>query len=320
MPLTQFQVFSQYAYTAFIELLAQNVALFNAASRGGIVLRSAANQGDFADEVFYARIAGLIRRRDAYGDTDVAEKDIEQLLKTTVKVAAGTPPVRIDPHMWQWIQRSPEEAGVVIGKQLAEETMQDMLNTGIRAFVSAISNVGATVVYDAAAATANLRALNKGAALFGDRAQAIVAWVMHSKVLHDIFDTSLANSEQLFNFGNVQVISDGFGRPFIVTDCADLFNATPNPDEYRTLGLVPGAILLEQNNDFLENLETKNGGENIRRTWQAQWSYNLGIKGFSWDKANGGASPTNAALATGSNWDRNATSVKDLAGVIVETQ
>jgi len=320
MPLTQFQVFSQYAYTAFLELLAQNVALFNTASRGGIVLRSAANQGDFADEVFYARIAGLIRRRDAYGDTDVAEKDIEQLLKTTVKVAAGTPPVRIDPHMWQWIQRSPEEAGVVIGKQLAEETMQDMLNTGIRAFVSAISNVGATVVYDAAAATANLRALNKGAALFGDRAQAIVAWVMHSKVLHDIFDTSLANAERLFQFGNVQVVSDGFGRPLIVTDCADLFNATPTPDEYRTLGLVPGAILLEQNNDFLENLETKNGGENIRRTWQAQWSYNLGVKGFSWDKANGGASPTNAALATGSNWDRNATSVKDLAGVIVETQ
>jgi hypothetical protein len=62
-----------------------------------------------------------------------------------------------------------------------------------------------------------------------------------------------------------------------------------------------------------------NGDENITRSWQAQWSYNVGLKGFAWDKTAGGHSPSNAALATGTNWDRFATETKDLAGVIVNT-
>jgi len=84
--------------------------------------------------------------------------------------------------------------------------------------------------------------------------------------------------------------------------------------------LAQGAVLIEQNPDYLENMSTTNGAENIKRTWQAQWSYNVGLKGYAWDKTNGGASPTNAALATGSNWDRYATSVKDLAGILVNSQ
>lgn len=34
------------------------------------------------------------------------------------------------------------------------------------------------------------------------------------------------------------------------------------------------------------------------------------------DIANGGKSPTDAELATGSNWDQVATSIKDTAGVL----
>lgn len=44
------------------------------------------------------------------------------------------------------------------------------------------------------------------------------------------------------------------------------------------------------------------------------------MKGFAWDVANGGANPTDNALATGSNWDMTATSFKDLAGVSLITK
>jgi len=89
------------------------------------------------------------------------------------------------------------------------------------------------------------------------------------------------------------------------------------PNIYNTLGLVPGGIVVDQNNDFTDNLQTSNGDENIQRTYQAEWSYNLGIKGFTWDKTNGGHAPNDAALATSTNWDKIATSTKDLAGVLV---
>lgn len=318
MALSDLQVFSEYAQTAMTEMQAQEVDKFNGASQGAIVLRGGANNGDFSDMALWAKISGLVRRRNAYGSGAVSAKTMTQLLDTSVKVAAGTPPVNIDPGMLRWIQKSPEEAGVIIGKQLAEDGLADMLNVGLKAFVAAVGNVAA-VVHDGTAATATLAALNTGAAKFGDRSQALVAWLLHSKVAFDLYGAALANSNTLFTFGTVRIVEDGFGRPLVITDGPDMVTAG-SPDTYHTCGMVAGAVLVDQNNDFDTNIETKNGDENIQRTYQAEWSYNVGLKGFAWDKANGGKSPNDAALGTGTNWDKIATSNKDLAGVLVNTQ
>lgn len=319
MALSDLAVFSEYAYSTMTEMQDQQIGLFNAATRGGLVLQSGNHQGDYSDEAMWAKISGLVRRRNAYGSGTVAEKVLEHLTETSVKVAAGTPPVRIDPGMMKWIQRSPEEAGVVVGKQMAEDSIADMLNTAVLVYAAAIGQV-ANVVYDhSSTGVMSLVALNKGAAKFGDRAGAIVAWVMHSKSAFDIYGEALTNATRLFVFGNVRVIEDGFGRPLVVTDSPNLITAG-TPDTYAALGLTPGAVLVSQNGDFTDNVETKNGDENIIRTYQAEWSYNVGIQGFAWDKTNGGKSPTNAALGTATNWDRYATSDKDLAGVLVKAQ
>lgn len=320
MALSDLAVFSEYAYSTMTEMQDQQIGLFNGATRGGLVLQSGNHQGDYSDEAMWAKISGLVRRRNAYGSGAVAEKVLEHLTDTSVKVAAGTPPVRIDPGMMKWIQRSPEEAGVVVGKQMAEDSIADMLNTAVLVYAAAIGQVSSVVYDHSATGTMSLIALNKGAAKFGDRAGAIVAWVMHSKSAFDIYGEALTNATRLFVFGNVRVIEDGFGRPLVVTDSPNLINTTPTPDVYMALGLTPGAVLVSQNGDFTDNVETKNGDENIIRTYQAEWSYNVGIQGFAWDKTNGGKSPANAALGTATNWDRYATSDKDLAGVLVKAQ
>lgn len=320
MALSDLAVFSEYVYSSLTEVIAQQIDLFNAASGGAIVLRGGANQGDYSDIALWAKVSGLVRRRDAYGSGAQSAKELEHLLDTMVKIAAGTPPVNIPPSMFTWIQRNQEEGGAVIGQQLAGDMLGDMLNTAIIGYVAALT--GETdVTHDySATGTSKLSVLQGGAAKFGDRASDIRAWVMHSKSLFDIFGSALANTEALFNFGTVNVRQDGFGRPFVITDSSSLVNLTPTPDVYRTLGLVPAAIVVEANNDFDDNIETSNGDENIQRTYQAEWTYNLGIKGYSWDKSSGGKSPNDAALATGANWDRYATSHKDTAGVLVLTQ
>lgn len=318
MSLTTFKVFSQYAYTNMLELLSFNIALFNAAAKGAITLRGGNNQGDYSDIALYQRISGLVRRRDAYATGAVTHKELTMLQETSVKVAAGTPPIDIDPHWWQWIARAPDEAGVVLGKQLAEDMLADMLAVAIKAYVAALTTVGATVVYDGTAGTSTLSKLVSGAQLYGDRSQDIASWIIHSKPMGDLWQAGLTNSAQLFVFGSVKIVQDGFGRPFIITDQPDLVY-TSSGTKYHTLGMVPGAVLVEQNPDYLANEEMTNGDESIQKTWQAQWTYNVGLKGFAWDKTNGGKSPTNAAIATGTNWDRFATETKDLAGVIVNT-
>jgi hypothetical protein len=53
---------------------------------------------------------------------------------------------------------------------------------------------------------------------------------------------------------------------------------------------------------------------------QADYTFGLGLKGYAWDTGNGGKSPTDADLTTGSNWDKIATSVKHTAGVVTLSQ
>jgi hypothetical protein len=319
MALTDLQVFNRQTYSAMTEVLKQQVDKFNAASRGTIVLRAGANQGDFDETAFFKKLSGLVRRRNAYGSGAVAEITMEHLLDTSVKVAAGTAPVRLDPGQYDWIQRSQEEAAAAMGQQLAVDALADMLNTAIASTRAALSQVAA-VNFDGTAGTMTPSALNSTARLRGDRSQEIVAWICHSKQVHDYYGDNLANAERLFTYGTVNVVADAFGRVFVITDSPSLINTTPAPDEYHVLGLAPNAVVVDQNNDFNSNFETKNGDENIIRTYQAEWSFNVGIQGFSWDKTNGGKSPNDAALALATNWDQYSTDNKDLAGVMLTCQ
>lgn len=321
MALSDLAVFSEYAYSAATEVLMQQIELFNTASRNTIVLTTKANQGDYSEEAFWKKLNGLVRRRNAYGSGAVTAINLEHLLDTSVKVAAGTPPVNMPPGQMRWIQRSPEEAGAVVGQQLAVDMLADMLNTGIIAGRTALSQVAA-VNFDGTGetiTTMNPKQLNAGSRLFGDQAQSIVAWIMHSTPLHDFYDNAIDNSNRLFEYGTVNVVSDPMGRIFVVSDAPGLVTSG-TPDTYHTMGLTAGAIVVEQNDDFDDNIETSNGDENIQRSYQAEWSYNVGVNGFAWDKTNGGKSPTDAALATATNWDKYATDNKSLAGVIVDTR
>lgn len=320
MALSDLAVFSEYVYSAMTETLRQNVALFNQASGGCIQLSAAAHQGDYSDEAFWKSLGNsLVRRRNAYGSGAVAALNMQHVVDTMVKVAGGTPPINLNPSEMAWIQRSQEERGTALGRQLAVATLADMLNTAVGAGVTALSN-DAEIITDKTGETApadqpSFIALNDAQAKFGDRSSDIVAWIMHSVTLHKLYGNALQNGERLFTYGTVNVTRDPFGKLLIMTDSPQLVAGTT----YNTLGLVQGGIRVDQNNDFIDNFETKNGDENILRTYQAEWSYSLGVKGYSWDKTNGGPSPTNAALLTSTNWDKYTTDVKDLAGVLLKT-
>jgi len=280
------------------------------------------------------------------------------LTDTMVKIAAGTPPVNIPPSQFRWIQQNPEEGGAIIGQQLAVDTLADMLNTSLMAGVAAMSGEPENI-YDNSgngAGTLTHPIFNSAQALYGDSYQDILAWVMHSKPLFDIYTDAMTNAHFLFSFGTVGVREDGFGRVFIISDSPSLVSRTdamtagtedpsgtviptqswvplespdylgqdlPSPGNpayvYASLGLTANAIRIDQNSDFDDNVSTLNGDENIMRTYQAEWSYNLGIKGFSWDRTNGAHAPNDAALAASTNWDRYATSHKSLAGVLIKS-
>ncbi|MDG9785864.1 MAG: major capsid protein [Acinetobacter sp.] len=312
------QVFNKQTYAAMTETVAQDIEKFNEASQGAIQLINEPFGGDFNIEASFKAIAGIVRRRNAYGTGTVAAKRLEQMLDVAVKVAAGTPPIEYEKQQYSWILQNPELAALTIGEQLAKARLADMLNAGILGASSAISgNVNA--VHGNGTDAASFRLLNKGAAKLGDRSSAIRAWIVHSTTMHNLFDNALANSENLFRYDGVNVVRDPFGRVFVVTDAPALVGDNTGTAFYNTLGLVEGAVVVNDNNDFNAELVPSTGGENIKYTYQAEWTFGAGVKGYAWDTAAGGKSPTDAAIGTPTNWGLIAASVKDTAGVLIKS-
>ena len=229
-------VFNKQTYTALTETVAQAIDKFNQASAGTIVLQNAPAQGDFDIKASFKLIANLVRRRNVYGNGDVAATRLTQLLNAAVKVAAGTPPIEYEAAQYNWVLQNPALAALTIGEQLGKARVADMLNTAIRGAVAAISG-HSDATHGSATETATFRTLNKAAFKFGDRANAIAAWVFHSSVVSDLYDNALANAENLFTYDGVNVMRDPFGRLFVVTDADSLIvaGADPRPTQLRSV-------------------------------------------------------------------------------------
>lgn len=306
-------VFNEQTKTVMTETIDQDIAKFNEASGGAIVLINKPFEGDFSIESAFKAIAGLVRRRNAYGSGAQSAKRLQQMLDVAVKVAAGTPPIEFEPQQYRWTLQNPELAAIKIGEQLAKARLADMLNAGLTAGVAAIGGNSDMKLTESTAA--NFKLLNKAAAKMGDRSGSIKAWAMHSTILHGLYDNALTNTERLFSYDGIHVVRDPFGRMFVVTDSPALYNNTGAT--YNSLGLVEDAIVVNDNNDFFANMNTINGDENIKASYQAEWTFGASVKGYAWDMASGGKSPTDTAIGTPTNWDKNVTSNKDTAGVLL---
>lgn len=315
MSLSQMQVFNQYIMPATIETLAQMVEKFNAASRNAIRLTTEGFDGDFLQESFFAAIHSAQRRVDRYAaNGNQAATDLTQLKRSSVKIAGGFGPILFEPSQLTWLNKPTAEGIEVASRNFAEALMSDQLNTAIAALVAAIeSNADAS---NDVSGTAGIGygALNDAHAKFGDHSGNITTNIMTGSVYHKFIGQNLTNTPQLFQAQNVTVI-DVLGKAVVVTDAPALYEAG-TPNKQKVLGLVESAAIVHDGGDLISNIQTNNGKERIETTMQVDYTFGLGLKGYSWDETNGGKSPTDAELATGTNWDQTATSVKHTAGVI----
>jgi len=314
MSLSQMQVFNDYVMPATLETLDQMLAAFNAASNGAIVLSPEGFTGDFLQESFFQNLASAQRRVNRYAaQAAVTPVDLTELQNTTVKVAGGFGPVRYEPSQMTWLQRPTAQGIEVASRAFAEILLKDQLNTAIAALVAAITAQAAAVNDVSATAGISQAGLNSSHAKFGDASQNLVAQVMTGSSWHKLVGQNLANVNNLFLAGNVRVV-DILGKTSVVTD-APALSQTGTPNKEIILSLASGAALVHDSRDIISNVETSNGQTRIETTIQVDYTFGLGLKGYTWDTANGGKSPTSAALATGTNWDKTAASIKDTAGV-----
>lgn len=320
MSLTQMKVFNEFVMPATIETLGQMVDKFNQSSNGAIRLTMNGFTGDFLQESFFAAVHSAQRRVDRYASNGSASvTDLTELKRSGVKVAGGFGPIRYEPSQLTWLERPTAQGIEVASRNFAEAMLKDQLNTAVAALVAAISNQSAAKYDGIADVSPNVgisyATLNKSHAKFGDSSGNLVAQVMTGSVAHKLIGQNLTNSNQLFVAGNVRVL-DILGKAVIITDAPALYEDASPLDKEKVLSLVDGAAVVYDGSDVISNIETTNGNQRIETTMQVDYTFGLALKGYTWDETSGGKSPTDAELATGSNWDKVATDIKHTAGVI----
>lgn len=225
MPLSDMQVFNDQVQTVATEVIDQYVDLFNEASLGSLGIIDQTHIGDYIETASYQLINNLIQRRDAYAGNEVPDTFIKQILDVSVKVDGRVGPVVWESEQFRRLLKSQEEAGLIIGEQSALAMLQDFLNTAANALVASLESQqrrvnqdNISLIVDKRSEKVSLLNLNHAASMFGDRSSAIICWLMHSKTFHDLIGEAIENKNRLFNIGNINVISDGLGRRYIVSD------------------------------------------------------------------------------------------------------
>lgn len=315
MALGDFQEFTEYGYNAFVNTIQQKIELWNGATQGALMLQSIAFAGDVYEKAAFENLSSLIGDRDPSSTAANTEHALSELLQVEVKMAWGMPNITYTNTAFDWTKRDPREAGTLFGNAVAEGAMQYMLNNAIGSAVAAIKDgAHGTVVYDGTAAVASPESLNKASGLFGDRRSAITCWIMHSKSQTDIFGYALANSNDLFDWAGVRVMTDGHGRPLIETDSDALFFDNAGTDNYIQLGLVAGASMVKEQGDMRSYNVTDLTDVNAKQLMKSEGSFGIGIKGYTWNK--NVTKPTSAQVRTPANWSPiTGVGLKDTAGV-----
>mgnify|MGYP003574238011 FL=1 len=325
-----FKVYQDQFRGGVIERMTQASAYFNSNSRGALVMSTESRRGDYVYESFLTSIAGLVSRRDTTSISGAASLDVSMEEFISVKLNRKIGPVDQTLDSFRKVLMSSggsqEALSFLMGTQIAKAMEVEMLNTVLRSLRAALA-AQAAVTHDATDGTLASSDLNTGLSKMGDAYAQVAAWVMHSKVFFDLVGYQIDPSNPGDNIAGavIQGASPAtFGRPVIVTDSpaliTDVGTSSVPSLVYHSLGLVPGAGVAENSESEFITYDEVTGLENIVARLQGEYAYNIGVKGFKYNTSGGGVNPADTAIGTGSNWTPVATSHKDYAGIVIQSQ
>lgn len=324
---SNFKVYQEYLKTRAAETLQQQANVFNGAVNNAILLSTTEKPGDYEYESFFKDIASLVTRRDTTSTSAATKLSMLQDELVRVKLNRKIGPVDQSRDSFRKIfaRYSEMEFVGILGQQIAVAQQVEMANSVLLAARAATVNAssGALMYTVPSGGTITTSALVNGLAKLGDRSDRVVAWVMHSKVYFDlVLQQIAANIDGLSNFNVKTGTPVTLNRPVFVIDSPSLVVTTISPaaTDYYTLGLVAGSSMAEVTETSDVVIDDVTGGENLLTRLQGEFAYNIGLKGFKYDVASGGANPNAAAVGLGTNWDKAATDDKSLTGVVIKSK
>lgn len=321
---TDFVIYNDEFHTGVVEYLEQRALELNAGTNNTIRLVTESLLGDFEKETFFEIIEDLVTDRNPASTAPANILGISQEEQVNPKVNKKIGPVEQTIDSFRKIGRDPSAMSFIVGQQSGKAVMLNYLNTGVLSAATAIKSVPELTynVVDSGEADTNVSQiyLNRGLALLGDARERVRAWVAPGAVWSSLIERDL--SSQVSGVADLAVyggVAGTLGKPIYVTDVPGLVDPDPagdgsKPAEYTVLGLTENAIVMTESEGMFVNSEVLNGRENIIGSWQAEFAFNVSIKGFSFT---GGASPTTEQLGTAANWKYIKHDIKSGPGIAV---
>jgi hypothetical protein len=323
---SNFKIYQDEMRGGIVETLTQASNYFNGAG-GAITLSTVSRRGDYAKESFFKSLSTIVSRRDTTSTSSAADLPLtmDEIISVKLNRKIGPVAQTYDAFAKMAMDMSPEEFSILLGGMIGKAMQVEMLNSALRAARAALVQ-NTDVLYDAGTGTLTTANLVSTLAKFGDRANEVTAWVMHSKNYFDLMQHQIGTSANGDIVSGVVVQSATpatLNRPVIVTDSDALKVAGGSGSgaytDYHVLGLTANGIVVENTEEERLVLDEVTGLENLVIRLQGEFAYNLGVKGYKYDTGVG-ANPSDANVGTSSTWDLAASSYKDVAGVICQVR
>lgn len=323
------EVFQRTLRNTTVQLIQQDLNVFNQASNGALVLTTGDTMPDIITEIGFGLIDSLVSDRNQYAPigNPAQIRVITELLANRVNGAGKVGPVAISNGLLEKINRNPAEVAADIATQASQAILKRYVDLGIGAAYGAISsqtggNGKVNAVYTQQAPVAPMlpegsflptyRDFERAATLFGDARSQIRAWFVSGVAYGQMLsDNVLANAERLFELGNIIVYRDVSGRIIVVTDSDPLINNN------AVVGLAANGVVVEAG-AVTAATSTEILNENIEYYWRQDFTYGIGIKGYMVTDAlandiRGNRSATLADMVKASNWQLAGAGTTDLA-------
>ncbi len=313
--------------TLLTEQITQNVRNFTQQTKGAITLVSNPHKGDFIEELFFKGI-GAANRRDVTSAADAVFETLSTQEWTSVKLYYNKKIQFKRSDILRYGKKVDALSGM-IGQKLGDAVTVYMLNKALLALNAAIRSNDEAVVAKNCGGTLQLKDLIDGISKFGDMANNISSWTMNSAKFFDLYRDGLSlNSDTLISGILYNANPATLNRSVYVTDSpafnagnADCDGDANNGAEtplFASLGLVSGAVVVQ--NSEIQDIVTQEDidGENHVIKTSLEGAITLKVKGFSWDTS-AGINPDDATLGTSANWLK-VVDTKNTAGVAIVTK
>lgn len=300
-------IYNDLAQTAYLERLQDVLEVFNASSGGALILRNELIEGDLRKRSFY-KIGGTLGHRNVNSDAAVTGIKIGADEAVGVKTPWKYGPYETTEEAFKRRARSPEEFSMLVGQDMADAALDYYIQTAFASLGAAIG-ANANMVASGSFAVDHKKVLTKGMRKFGDRFNRIALFAMDSATYFDLVDDAI--DQKIYEEAGVVIYGGSpgtMGKPVLVSD---------KVTEERIFGLQVGAVSVTESQAPGVRSYPVNTQENLAIGYRAEGAFNVDIMGYSWmDTA--GVNPNLAALGTGANWRKHATSDKATAGVLID--